>query len=84
VEVKTKKLKKLWGRYQATERDARDLQEEFAVRVCAMAYMAYGIWHPCTPVCHSPVPCTPILMYSYTPILLYSYTFVLMYSYVLS
>ncbi|KAJ1426240.1 kinesin-like protein, partial [Ochromonadaceae sp. CCMP2298] len=29
VEVKTKKLKKLWGRYQAAEREAKDLQEEF-------------------------------------------------------
>jgi len=29
VEVKTKKLKKLWGKYQAATREAQDLQEEF-------------------------------------------------------
>ena len=29
VEVKTKKLKKLWNKYQAAVREAKDLQEEF-------------------------------------------------------
>lgn len=29
VEVKTKKLKKLWNKYQAAAREAKDLQEEF-------------------------------------------------------
>lgn len=29
VEVKTKKLKKLWSKYQAATREAQDLQEEF-------------------------------------------------------
>lgn len=29
VEVKTKKLKKLWNKYQAATREAKDLQEEF-------------------------------------------------------
>lgn len=29
VEVKTKKLKKLWNKYQAAMREAKDLQEEF-------------------------------------------------------
>lgn len=29
VEVKTKKLKKLWGKYQGAMREAQDLQEEF-------------------------------------------------------
>jgi hypothetical protein len=29
VEVKTKKLKKLWGKYQGAVREAQDLQEEF-------------------------------------------------------
>jgi kinesin family member 3B len=29
VEVKTKKLKKLWGKFQAATREAQDLQEEF-------------------------------------------------------
>jgi kinesin family member 3B len=32
VEVKTKKLKKLWNKCQAAEREAKDLQEEFQVR----------------------------------------------------
>ncbi len=32
VEVKTKKLKKLWNKYQAAAREAKDLQEEFQVR----------------------------------------------------
>jgi len=31
VEVKTKKLKKLWGKYQAATREVQDLQEEFQV-----------------------------------------------------
>ena len=31
VEVKTKKLKKLWGKYQAAVRETQDLQEEFQV-----------------------------------------------------
>jgi kinesin family protein 3/17 len=31
VEVKTKKLKKLWNKCQAAEREAKDLQEEFQV-----------------------------------------------------
>ena len=31
VEVKTKKLKKLWGKFQVATREAKDLQEEFAV-----------------------------------------------------
>ena len=32
VEVKTKKLKKLWSKYQAATHEAKDLQEEFQVR----------------------------------------------------
>lgn len=32
VEVKTKKLKKLWAKYQGALREAQDLQEEFQVR----------------------------------------------------
>ena len=32
VEVKTKKLKKLWTKYQGAVREAQDLQEEFQVR----------------------------------------------------
>jgi septal ring factor EnvC (AmiA/AmiB activator) len=32
VEVKTKKLKKLWAKYQGAVREAQDLQEEFQVR----------------------------------------------------
>lgn len=31
VEVKTKKLKKLWAKYQAAAREAQDLQQEFEV-----------------------------------------------------
>ena len=31
VEVKTKKLKKLWTKYQAAVKEAQDLQEEFQV-----------------------------------------------------
>lgn len=33
VEVKTKKLKKLWAKFQGAVREAQDLQEEFQVRV---------------------------------------------------
>jgi kinesin family member 3B len=33
VEVKTKKLKKLWAKYQAAAREAQDLQQEFEVCV---------------------------------------------------
>jgi len=29
IEVKTKKLKKLWNKYQAANREVQDLQEEF-------------------------------------------------------
>lgn len=40
VEVKTKKLKKLWAKYQAAAREAQDLQEEFqvcvAVCICSL------------------------------------------------
>ena len=32
VEVKTKKLKKLWAKFQGAVREAQDLQEEFQVR----------------------------------------------------
>lgn len=32
VDVKTKKLKKLWQKYQAAVREAQDLQEEFQVQ----------------------------------------------------
>ena len=31
VDVKTKKLKKLWAKFQAATREAQDLQEEFQV-----------------------------------------------------
>jgi kinesin family member 3B len=31
VEVKTKKLKKLWNKFQGATREVKDLQEEFAV-----------------------------------------------------
>lgn len=31
VEVKTKKLKKLWSKYQAAAQEAQDLQQEFQV-----------------------------------------------------
>lgn len=36
VEVKTKKLKKLWAKYQGAVREAQDLQEEFQVRSCLL------------------------------------------------
>ena len=39
VEVKTKKLKKLWGKYQAATREAQDLQEEFQVRFLKYLYL---------------------------------------------
>lgn len=29
VEVKTKKLKKLWSKYQTAQREVKDIQEEF-------------------------------------------------------
>ena len=32
VEVKTKKLKKLWAKYQGAVREVQDIQEEFQVR----------------------------------------------------
>ena len=35
VEVKTKKLKKLWAKFQGAVREAQDLQEEFQVRTQA-------------------------------------------------
>jgi hypothetical protein len=31
VEVKTRKLKKVWAKYQAATREAQDLQQEFEV-----------------------------------------------------
>ena len=33
VEVKTKKLKKLWAKFQGAVREAQDLQEEFQVQI---------------------------------------------------
>jgi kinesin family member 3B len=33
VEVKTKKLKKLWSKYQAAVQETQDLQEEFQVHM---------------------------------------------------
>lgn len=38
VEVKTKKLKKLWSKYQAAVSETQDLQEEFQVRVWLLPY----------------------------------------------
>ena len=38
VEVKTKKLKKLWAKYQGAVREAQDLQEEFQVRTRRVVY----------------------------------------------
>ena len=32
VEVKTKKLKKLWGKFQQAQREVKEQEEEFAVR----------------------------------------------------
>jgi kinesin family protein 3/17 len=34
VEVKTKKLKKLWLKFQGAQREIQDLQEEFQVSYC--------------------------------------------------
>ncbi len=41
VEVKTKKLKKLWNKYQAAAREAKDLQEEFQVRLHCYGISSY-------------------------------------------
>jgi hypothetical protein len=35
VEAKTKKLRKIWNKFQAANREVQDLQEEF--QVCASA-----------------------------------------------
>lgn len=48
VEVKTKKLKKLWAKYQGAVREAQDLQEEFQVRSCLLATLL--------PVLSCPIP----------------------------
>ena len=48
VEVKTKKLKKLWSKFQAATQEAQDLQQEFQVShsllACLLVFIVFGVY----------------------------------------
>jgi predicted nuclease with TOPRIM domain len=43
VEVKTKKLKKLWGKFQQAQREVKEQEEEFAVSCGALTCVSVGV-----------------------------------------
>ena len=42
VEAKTKKLKKLWTKYQSAKSEAKDLQQEFQVGYCVFILYTFS------------------------------------------